>query len=147
MQGRIQDFQLGGAHLKKMRRAEGGAKNFGVFRVKNHDFTHKNHIFSNFRGGGGGGGGRPVRPPSGSATGMYICVKKMYSLQIWYLNKCDCYNLWWFSLSPPISITDKTDRKDITEILLKVPLKYHHGTKQTPIYDSSKNVLVTIYDI
>ena len=25
---------------------------FGVFRVKNHDFTAKNHIFSNFRGGG-----------------------------------------------------------------------------------------------
>jgi hypothetical protein len=34
-QGRIQDFKLGGgAHLKKLRRAEGGAKNFGVFRVK-----------------------------------------------------------------------------------------------------------------
>ena len=25
---------------------------FGVFRVKNHDFTPKNHIFSNFRVGG-----------------------------------------------------------------------------------------------
>jgi hypothetical protein len=25
---------------------------FGVFRVKNHDFMPKNHIFSNFRGGG-----------------------------------------------------------------------------------------------
>jgi hypothetical protein len=25
-------------------------KIFGVFRVKNHDFTPKNHIFSNFRG-------------------------------------------------------------------------------------------------
>jgi hypothetical protein len=48
-QGRIQDFKLGGAHLKKLRRAEGGAKIFGVFRVKNHDFTPKNHIFSNFR--------------------------------------------------------------------------------------------------
>jgi hypothetical protein len=36
-QGRIQDFKLGrgGAHLKKLRRAEGGAKIFGVFRVKN----------------------------------------------------------------------------------------------------------------
>jgi hypothetical protein len=41
IQGRIQDFKLGGAHLKKLRRAEGGAKNFGVFRVKNHDFTPK----------------------------------------------------------------------------------------------------------
>jgi hypothetical protein len=39
VQGRMQDFKLGGAHLKKLRRAEGGAKNFGVFRVKNHDFT------------------------------------------------------------------------------------------------------------
>jgi hypothetical protein len=38
--------------------AEGGAKIFGVFRVKNHDFTPTNHIFSNFREGGG-------RPPPG----------------------------------------------------------------------------------
>ena len=50
-QGRIWDFKLGGAHLKKLRRAEGGAKILGVFRVKNHDFTPKNHIFSNFKGG------------------------------------------------------------------------------------------------
>jgi hypothetical protein len=28
-----------------LRRAEGGAKIFGVFRVKNHDFTSQNHIF------------------------------------------------------------------------------------------------------
>ena len=47
-----------GAHLKKLRRAEGDAKIFGVFRVKNHDFTPKNHIYSNFRGGA-----RRVRPP------------------------------------------------------------------------------------
>ena len=33
-----------------MRRAEGGAKIFGVFRVKNHDFTPKNLIFSNCGG-------------------------------------------------------------------------------------------------
>jgi hypothetical protein len=86
-QGRIQDFKLGGAHLKKLRRAEGGGKIFGVFRVKNQDFTpkknhifpilgggarniwgiscekitilrQKNHIFSNFKGGA-----RRVRPP------------------------------------------------------------------------------------
>ena len=48
IQGRIQDFKLGGA-LKKLRRAEGGANIFGVFRVKNHDITPKNHIFANFR--------------------------------------------------------------------------------------------------
>jgi hypothetical protein len=52
--GAYPGFQVsggGGAHLKKLRRAEGGAKNFGVFRVKKHDFTPKNNIFSNFRGG------------------------------------------------------------------------------------------------
>ena len=39
LQGRIQDFKLGGGG--KLHRAEGGAKIFGVFRVKNHDFTPK----------------------------------------------------------------------------------------------------------
>ena len=38
------EFQVGG-HFKIL---------FGVFRVKNHDFTQKNHIFSNFRGGAPG---------------------------------------------------------------------------------------------
>ena len=59
-------------HLKKLCRAEGGAKNFGVFRVKNHDFTPKNHIFSNFREGG-----RRVRPPpplTASAPGERVIV-------------------------------------------------------------------------
>ena len=51
-------FQVrGGAHLKKLRRAEGGAKIVGVFRVKNHDFTPKNYFFP-ILGGGGGGGAR-----------------------------------------------------------------------------------------
>jgi hypothetical protein len=46
LQGRIQDYKLGGgAHLKKLRRAEGGAKSFGVFHVKNHHFTPKKIIF------------------------------------------------------------------------------------------------------
>ena len=40
----------GGAHLKKLRRAEGGSKNFRVFRVKYHDFMPTNHIFSNCGG-------------------------------------------------------------------------------------------------
>jgi hypothetical protein len=39
-------FQARGAHLKELRRAKGGAKSFGVFRVKNHDFTPKNLIQS-----------------------------------------------------------------------------------------------------
>jgi hypothetical protein len=50
-QGRIQDFKLGGANLKKSRRAEGGANIFGVFLVKNHDFTPKNLIFPILGGG------------------------------------------------------------------------------------------------
>ena len=39
-------FQVRGGALKKI------APSVGVFRVKNHDFTPKNHMFSNFRGGG-----------------------------------------------------------------------------------------------
>ena len=64
-QGRIQDFKLGGAHLKKLRRAEGGAKIFGVFRVKNHDFTPKKTIFFPILGGGARAGCAPppwIRP-------------------------------------------------------------------------------------
>jgi hypothetical protein len=57
-QGRIQDFKLGEVHLKKLRRAEGGAKNVGVFRVKNHDFTPKKITFFPILGGA-----RRVRPP------------------------------------------------------------------------------------
>ena len=49
-QGRIQDFKLGGAHLNKLRRAEEGANILGVFRVKNHYFTPKNHSFYNYGG-------------------------------------------------------------------------------------------------
>jgi hypothetical protein len=44
-------FQARRAHLRKLRRAEGGAKIVGVFRVKNHDFTPKNLIFSIAEGG------------------------------------------------------------------------------------------------
>jgi hypothetical protein len=37
---------------------------FGVFRMKNHDLTIKNHIFSNFRGRAGD------PPPPGSALDL-----------------------------------------------------------------------------
>ena len=56
-------FQVRGGALKKLRRAEGGAKFFGVFRVKNHDFTPKNLIFSNFRGGRAPGAPPPPLDP------------------------------------------------------------------------------------
>ena len=39
-------------NLKKLRRAEGGAKIVGVFRVKNHDFTPKKIIFFPIAEGG-----------------------------------------------------------------------------------------------
>jgi hypothetical protein len=44
-------FQVrGGAHLKKLRRAEGGANIFGVFRVKkNHDFIFQGWIPYNWK--------------------------------------------------------------------------------------------------
>ena len=52
--------------------AEGGAKIFGVFRVKNHDFTPKNHIFSNFRGRA------PLDPPlmlvCTVSDGIHACI-------------------------------------------------------------------------
>ena len=53
----------GVAQLKKLRRAEGGVKIVGVFSVKNHDFTPKNHIFFNFRGGARRVRERPLDPP------------------------------------------------------------------------------------
>ena len=63
LQGRIQDFKLGGGGtLKKIVPSRGVANIFGVFRVKNHDFMPKNHIFSNFGGG--------VAPPAGSAPAL-----------------------------------------------------------------------------
>ena len=43
-------FQVRGVHLKKLRRADGGTEIFLVFHVKNHNFTLKNHIFSNCEG-------------------------------------------------------------------------------------------------
>ena len=38
-------FQVRGGALKKIAPSGGRRENFGVFRVKNHDFTPKNHIF------------------------------------------------------------------------------------------------------
>ena len=62
---------MGGVHLKKLLWAEGGAKSVWVFRVKNHDFTPKNHIFSNL---GGAPGARRVRPPSPLDPPLHISL-------------------------------------------------------------------------
>jgi hypothetical protein len=49
-QGRMQDFKLGGGGrtYKNWAEQREARKMFGVFRVKNHDFTPKNHIFFYF---------------------------------------------------------------------------------------------------
>ena len=44
-QSRISSYGGVGGALKKIAPSGGRRENFGVFRVKNHDFTPKNHIF------------------------------------------------------------------------------------------------------
>jgi hypothetical protein len=62
-------FQVrGGADFKKIRRAEGGAKIFGVFRLKNHDFTPKKLYFFQFKG-----------PPLGSAPAVHLYIYSTYT--------------------------------------------------------------------
>jgi hypothetical protein len=65
-----------GAQLQNLRRSEVGAKIVGVFRVKNHDFTPKNHIFPNFKGGRTSG-------PSGSAPDNDTSFKR----NVWLYNQ------------------------------------------------------------
>ena len=77
-QGRIQDFKLGRTHLKQLRRAEGGAKILGVFHVKNHDFTPKNHIFPII----GGARWMPPPPPGSAPVNSYITSS--------FVEKCVC---------------------------------------------------------
>ena len=60
------------------RRAEGGTNIFEVFRVKNHDFTPKNLIFSNL-----------VRPPPGSAP-VYIKISVSIKLFMSWFIAQDC---------------------------------------------------------
>jgi hypothetical protein len=56
IQGWIQDFKLGGegggAHLKKLRRAEGGVNIFGVFRLKKITILRQKFIFCPIAEGG-----------------------------------------------------------------------------------------------
>ena len=48
----------------------------------------------------------------------------------------------WFSLGPPVSYTNKNDCHDITEILLKVALKYY---KQIKPYYTMNSAIFFIY--
>ena len=89
MSGADLGFQVRGANLKKLRRAEGGANIFGVFRVKNHDFTPKIFIFSNFMGGGGGGrGAHPGSIPGASIQKLInIDRRKLVEILVLILKK------------------------------------------------------------
>jgi hypothetical protein len=75
LQGRNQDFKLrGGGAVKQI---------LGVFRVKNHDFTQKNHIFSNFRGGAPGAP-YPLDPPLiYSFISVSVCIDRSLSALLW----------------------------------------------------------------
>jgi hypothetical protein len=59
--GAYPGFQVRGARLKKLRRAEGGAKIFGIFRVKNHGQLHTT---DQGRIQGGGAHPAPAPPPA-----------------------------------------------------------------------------------
>jgi hypothetical protein len=57
---------------------EGGAKILGVFRVKNHDFTPKNLIFSNFRGEGHAPGTKKDKRTNNDLQNIHIKLKMEY---------------------------------------------------------------------
>ena len=78
----------------------------------------------------------------GSWIYNYLCNQCLSPLMLWGVQQtlCDKVCWWhatglWFSQSPPVSSTNKTDRHDITEILLKVALKHHPTNKQTNKYN------------
>ena len=56
-------FQVRWGAFIKIAPSGGRRENVGLFRVKNHNFTPKNYIFSNFRGGWGARRVRPLDPP------------------------------------------------------------------------------------
>ena len=60
--------------------AEGGARIFGVFHVKNHDFTPKNHLFSIL--GGGEPGAVPPLPPRSAPAYLFPKNFKLFGFPI-----------------------------------------------------------------
>ena len=83
----------------------------------------------------------------GSWIYNYLCNKCLSPLTLWVwillMARCTRNNIMWYSLSdsdlwqvsgfstgPPVSSTNKTDRHEITEIVLKVAL---NTTKPTPV--------------
>jgi hypothetical protein len=78
--------------------AEGGAKIFGVFRVKNHDFTPKNLIFSNFRGGARDGcAPPPLDPPLFKIIHVQVSLgNKLFIRLIIFMSLYIYMNNYWY---------------------------------------------------
>ena len=87
MQGRIQDFKLGGGALKKNASSGGRRENFGVFRVKNHDFTQK-IIFFPILGGGAQAPPLWIRP-------WLWCLTPLSTIFQLYRGGSDFERTWW----------------------------------------------------
>jgi hypothetical protein len=70
-------FQVRGGTLKKIAPSRGRRENiFGVFRVKNHDFTPKKIIFLPILGGWGEAPGAPP-PESAPVMGIVLASSKV----------------------------------------------------------------------
>ena len=82
----------------------------------------------------------------GSWIYNYLCNQCLSPpmLWVWMLIRARCTTLcdkvcqwlatcWWFSLGPPVSSTNKTDRHNITEISLKVELNTIKQTNNIPL--------------
>jgi hypothetical protein len=83
--------------------AEGGAKIFEVFRVKNHDFTPKNLIFSNFRGARAGCAPPPPPPPPPYRNVIPLC-KLLIILCGFYMTNNNSYTAHFVPVSFAYSI-------------------------------------------
>ena len=83
----------------------------------------------------------------------YPCSQCLSPLMLWvrlplramYTTLCDKVCQWllidrWFFPGPPVSSTNKTDRHDITEILLKVVLSTIKQTYMINIYWGTNNI-------
>ena len=136
MQGRIQDFKLGGgAHLMKI---------FGVFRVKNHDFTPNNIFFPIL-------GGRPrVRPWNVHLqyyTSMTTCTLYLFCVSLYYY-KCT------IKFKPHVSLqvhctympTISKNENGITEMLY-LKLRHFFLKKKTLTTDNNINTIRQSYSL
>ena len=72
----MQDFKLGGGGGGARKKIAPSGVSIGVFRVKNHDFTPANHIFSNFRGARAGCAPPPLDRPLHSGVKTKTITQK-----------------------------------------------------------------------